>query len=226
MSRRWRRRRPCPPRARACVTRRLTLDAAPCAWAWGGRWLRGRARRQDGLRAMVANLSASPAAAAEIEALWEEYEKAASPEALLVKDLDKFEMIVQALEYERCTCVHAARVAPARAARSPVVAHRRALGGTARTHSRRQAARRLLPLDRRKVCAPTGPRVGRGLVRATPRAARAVGLDARPRRVASATVTRRPADRVSMAVRLYRASVFVHAGQCARRAKAGGGTRV
>ncbi|KAF9439262.1 HD domain-containing protein 2 [Entomortierella beljakovae] len=39
--------------------------------------------------------------AKEINALWHEYEAALTPEALLVKDFDKFEMIVQALEYER-----------------------------------------------------------------------------------------------------------------------------
>lgn len=40
--------------------------------------------------------------AQEIVDLWQEYEDAKTPEALLVKDLDKFEMIVQALEYEKC----------------------------------------------------------------------------------------------------------------------------
>lgn len=45
--------------------------------------------------------------AQEIAQLWQEYEDAATPEALLVKDLDKFEMIVQALEYEKC--MHMAR---------------------------------------------------------------------------------------------------------------------
>lgn len=39
--------------------------------------------------------------ALEIQALWQEYENAATLEALFVKDLDKFEMIVQALEYEK-----------------------------------------------------------------------------------------------------------------------------
>ncbi|KAF9398068.1 HD domain-containing protein 2 [Mortierella sp. AD011] len=39
--------------------------------------------------------------AQEIEELWHEYEAATTPEALLVKDFDKFEMIVQALEYEK-----------------------------------------------------------------------------------------------------------------------------
>ncbi|KAI9478870.1 MAG: hypothetical protein EXX96DRAFT_525720 [Benjaminiella poitrasii] len=37
----------------------------------------------------------------EIVDLWHEYEDASTPEALFVKDLDKFEMIVQALEYEK-----------------------------------------------------------------------------------------------------------------------------
>ena len=40
--------------------------------------------------------------AQEMVDLWQEYEDAKTPEALLVKDLDKFEMIVQALEYEKC----------------------------------------------------------------------------------------------------------------------------
>ncbi|KAI7876452.1 hypothetical protein K492DRAFT_172545 [Lichtheimia hyalospora FSU 10163] len=39
--------------------------------------------------------------AQEMVDLWQEYEDAKTPEALLVKDLDKFEMIVQALEYEK-----------------------------------------------------------------------------------------------------------------------------
>jgi putative hydrolase of HD superfamily len=38
----------------------------------------------------------------EMFALWQEYEEAKTPEALLVKDLDKFELIVQAMEYEKC----------------------------------------------------------------------------------------------------------------------------
>ncbi|XP_024529927.1 HD domain-containing protein 2 [Selaginella moellendorffii] len=39
-------------------------------------------------------------AASEIRELWNEYESNLSPEAKLVKDLDKVEMILQALEYE------------------------------------------------------------------------------------------------------------------------------
>lgn len=44
--------------------------------------------------------------AQEISGLWEEYEDASTPEALLVKDFDKFEMIMQALEYEKCKLPH------------------------------------------------------------------------------------------------------------------------
>jgi putative hydrolase of HD superfamily len=40
--------------------------------------------------------------AKEMAALWQEYEDAQTPEALFVKDLDKFEMLVQAVEYEKC----------------------------------------------------------------------------------------------------------------------------
>ncbi|KAH6565416.1 hypothetical protein BASA50_010916 [Batrachochytrium salamandrivorans] len=39
----------------------------------------------------------------EIQALWEEYEAATTKEALLCKDIDKFEMILQAFEYEKRT---------------------------------------------------------------------------------------------------------------------------
>jgi len=40
------------------------------------------------------------AVGAEILELWKEYEAGATPEAKLVKDMDKLEMILQALEYE------------------------------------------------------------------------------------------------------------------------------
>ncbi|KAJ4477254.1 HD domain-containing protein [Lentinula aciculospora] len=40
-------------------------------------------------------------AAQRIEALWKEYEDRETPEARFVKDLDRFEMATQALEYER-----------------------------------------------------------------------------------------------------------------------------
>ncbi len=40
-------------------------------------------------------------AAREVESLWLEYEAASSPEALLVKDFDKLEMVVTAFQYEQ-----------------------------------------------------------------------------------------------------------------------------
>jgi len=40
-------------------------------------------------------------AAQRIKSLWQEYEDGQSPEAKFVKDLDRFEMASQALEYER-----------------------------------------------------------------------------------------------------------------------------
>lgn len=57
------------------------------------------------LRAITAITSKLPGAAtmevgAEILDLWKEYEAGTSPEAKLVKDMDKLEMILQALEYE------------------------------------------------------------------------------------------------------------------------------
>jgi putative hydrolase of HD superfamily len=44
--------------------------------------------------------TATSAVGAEILDLWKEYEAGATPEAKLVKDMDKLEMILQALEYE------------------------------------------------------------------------------------------------------------------------------
>lgn len=38
----------------------------------------------------------------EIFSLWQEYENGETMEAKFVKDLDKFEMILQAFEYEKC----------------------------------------------------------------------------------------------------------------------------
>jgi putative hydrolase of HD superfamily len=52
----------------------------------------------DGFKESLGNTET----ANEIVELWHEYEDAKTPEALFVKDLDKFEMIVQALEYEKC----------------------------------------------------------------------------------------------------------------------------
>lgn len=39
--------------------------------------------------------------AVEVASLWHEYESCSSPEAQLVKDFDKLEMIIQAYEYEQ-----------------------------------------------------------------------------------------------------------------------------
>eukprot|EP00808_Paulinella_micropora_P006105 g54768.t1 len=49
---------------------------------------------------LAAHESTSPVAA-EVFALWQEYETAHTPEARLVKDVDKLEMLLQAYEYER-----------------------------------------------------------------------------------------------------------------------------
>jgi len=98
------------------------LDAGLVCWRLG--------LPQEALAMLMSHLGSTPAAAAEISALWEEYEKAETPEALLVKDLDKFEMIVQALEYEEGALGWAARPPPsagARAATNP-----RAASGVAR----------------------------------------------------------------------------------------------
>ncbi|EFJ52951.1 hypothetical protein VOLCADRAFT_54922 [Volvox carteri f. nagariensis] len=46
-------------------------------------------------------LGVDTAAALEVESLWLEYEAASSPEALLVKDFDKLEMIITAFQYEQ-----------------------------------------------------------------------------------------------------------------------------
>lgn len=42
----------------------------------------------------------------EIFELWLEYETQSSPEAKIVKEFDKFEMILQAHEYENGNCIH------------------------------------------------------------------------------------------------------------------------
>ncbi|KNE54275.1 hypothetical protein AMAG_00265 [Allomyces macrogynus ATCC 38327] len=55
----------------------------------------------EGINKLCSLLAPTSLAKTEIRALWHEYEDAATPEALFVKDLDKFEMIVQAFEYEK-----------------------------------------------------------------------------------------------------------------------------
>ena len=57
---------------------------------------------QNAMHHLCHELLGWSAQAQEISGLWTEYEAATSPEALLVKDFDKFEMIMQALEYEQC----------------------------------------------------------------------------------------------------------------------------
>lgn len=54
-------------------------------------------KAMDDIGALLGECNASST----IRALWEEYEAGESPEAKLVKDFDKIEMIVQAYEYER-----------------------------------------------------------------------------------------------------------------------------
>ncbi|KAJ8609524.1 hypothetical protein MRB53_039082 [Persea americana] len=46
-------------------------------------------------------LATSPAAAREFMALFLEYEQKASPEARFVKDVDKYELVLQTIEYEK-----------------------------------------------------------------------------------------------------------------------------
>lgn len=65
------------------------------------------AKEAAALQRMLASVGPGVAAAALIEGLWQEYEEGTTPEALAVKDLDKFEMIVQADEYERGECHNA-----------------------------------------------------------------------------------------------------------------------
>ncbi|KAI9179864.1 hypothetical protein H9P43_005196 [Blastocladiella emersonii ATCC 22665] len=56
---------------------------------------------KEGLDQLCALLAPASIAETEIRSLWLEYEEGTTPEARLVKDLDKFEMIVQAFEYEK-----------------------------------------------------------------------------------------------------------------------------
>ncbi|KAJ2769858.1 hypothetical protein IWQ57_002926, partial [Coemansia nantahalensis] len=60
-----------------------------------------RVLEQTALRDILATLGSDTAAAREIDALWREYEDNETPEARLVHDLDKCEMLQQALEYEQ-----------------------------------------------------------------------------------------------------------------------------
>jgi len=55
-------------------------------------------REREAMRELCSMIG--PDAGQEIEALWQEYESQSSPEARAVKDLDRFDMILQAYEYE------------------------------------------------------------------------------------------------------------------------------
>jgi len=55
----------------------------------------------DAMHNFVHDMLHNSPAARRIESLWREYEDGQSPEAKFVKDLDRFEMASQALEYER-----------------------------------------------------------------------------------------------------------------------------
>ncbi|KAF9902626.1 hypothetical protein BX616_001872 [Lobosporangium transversale] len=59
-----------------------------------------RTRERNAMHHLCHDLLGWSMQAQEISELWEEYEAANTPEAHLVKDFDKFEMIMQALEYE------------------------------------------------------------------------------------------------------------------------------
>mmetsp|Transcript_22481 Transcript_22481/g.66948 ORF Transcript_22481/g.66948 Transcript_22481/m.66948 type:complete len:126 (-) Transcript_22481:222-599(-) len=56
---------------------------------------------RDAIEQIQEMLGRDSGAAGEVASLWHEYEGASTPEAQLVKDFDKLEMIVQAYEYER-----------------------------------------------------------------------------------------------------------------------------
>ncbi|GIL85574.1 hypothetical protein Vretimale_13327 [Volvox reticuliferus] len=58
-------------------------------------------RELAAVRRIKEMLGPDTAAGCEVESLWLEYEAAASPEALLVKDFDKLEMILTAHQYEQ-----------------------------------------------------------------------------------------------------------------------------
>ncbi|SPO21004.1 uncharacterized protein UTRI_00481 [Ustilago trichophora] len=58
-------------------------------------------REKEAIQYFVHDLLGSSAAGLRIEALWEEYEARETKESKLVKDLDRFELGLQAIEYER-----------------------------------------------------------------------------------------------------------------------------
>ncbi|KAJ7708984.1 HD domain-containing protein [Mycena rosella] len=60
-----------------------------------------RRLEEEAMHNIVHDMLHNTPAAQQIEALWKEYEERQTPEAQFVKDLDRFEMASQALEYER-----------------------------------------------------------------------------------------------------------------------------
>jgi putative hydrolase of HD superfamily len=54
----------------------------------------------------IAQLTPNAMVGNEMLALWQEYEQGVTPEARAVKQLDKFDMIAQAFEYERDRGTH------------------------------------------------------------------------------------------------------------------------
>ncbi|KAI9142813.1 HD domain-containing protein [Paraphysoderma sedebokerense] len=58
-------------------------------------------REKDAMHHFTSSLLSSTPQAQEMYSLWLEYEAGSTPEAQLIKDIDKFEMIVQAFEYEK-----------------------------------------------------------------------------------------------------------------------------
>ncbi|KAJ7114134.1 HD domain-containing protein [Mycena epipterygia] len=60
-----------------------------------------RRLEEEAMHNIVHDMLHNSPAAQQIEALWKEYEERQTPEAQFVKDLDRFEMASQALEYER-----------------------------------------------------------------------------------------------------------------------------
>ncbi|CAG8471805.1 12606_t:CDS:2 [Acaulospora colombiana] len=58
-------------------------------------------RESEAMRHLCSHLLENSPQSKEIFALWQEYEDATTNEAKFVKDIDKFEMILQAYEYEQ-----------------------------------------------------------------------------------------------------------------------------
>lgn len=117
------------------------MDLSPCVTDTRSHWQEAMDKLVDTLGPEFSQV------ASDVHDLWAEYEAASTPEALFVKDLDKFEMIVQALEYEKSALRHAlacSAAADSRCRRGPATAvvlrvdrgqvhasHRAALGGAA-----------------------------------------------------------------------------------------------